>query len=237
MFETYGIDDAFIRKMDRTISVNKIDKWVEAQRMKRATLQKRIEAKTQKITELEAANKTHTKGYEKEVAMLEKYRKELATKDAYYLTVELSGNDPRIVDDVGDTDSNFSGHYELFRNLTPITLEHDGVGYAKLVADAAPKAGDYVVFADADDNLPGYLTAGEPYEIKRTDDCGDAHITDDDGDNFDMDEADYYTYAYYAKVAAPKRRPTEGDCVKVIGFRNLVPKSVKVFRIYKYRGK
>ena len=169
--------------------------------MKRATLQKRIEAKTQKITELEAANKTHTKGYEKEVAMLEKYRKELATKDAYYLTVELSGNDPRIVDDVGDTDSNFSGHYELFRNLTPITLEHDGVGYAKLVADAAPKAGDYVVFADADDNLPGYLTAGEPYEIKRTDDCGDAHITDDDGDNFDMDEADYYTYAYYAKVA------------------------------------
>ena len=130
-----------------------------------------------------------------------------STKDAYYLTVELSGNDPRIVDDVGDTDSNFSGHYELFRNLTPITLEHDGVGYAKLVADAAPKAGDYVVFADADDNLPGYLTAGEPYEIKRTDDCGDAHITDDDGDNFDMDEADYYTYAYYAKVAAPKRRP------------------------------
>ena len=37
VFETYGIDDAFIRKMDRTISVNKIDKWVEAQRQSRSS--------------------------------------------------------------------------------------------------------------------------------------------------------------------------------------------------------
>ncbi|KMK76605.1 DNA polymerase [Alkalihalobacillus pseudalcaliphilus] len=101
VFETYGIDDAFIRKMDRTISVNKIDKWVEAQRMKRATLQKRIEAKTQKITELEAANKTHTKGYEKEVAMLEKYRKELAE-----LPAAKRDNAPQFVDSFELTNGN-----------------------------------------------------------------------------------------------------------------------------------
>lgn len=78
VFDTYGIDAEFIRKMDRTINVNKIKRWIEAQEKRIKRLKERIKAKEIRVKELEDTEKTHTKMYENEVEMLERYRRDLS---------------------------------------------------------------------------------------------------------------------------------------------------------------
>jgi DNA polymerase-1 len=74
----YGIDAEFIRKMDRVVSSNPIQKWIGAQKKRTATKRAQIEKKREKIAELEAQEKAHLKSYENEVAQLAKYETELA---------------------------------------------------------------------------------------------------------------------------------------------------------------
>lgn len=63
VFESYGIDAAFVRKMDRTINKRKIDDWIAAQRRKISTRAERIAKVKADMAADEAANKTHLKRY------------------------------------------------------------------------------------------------------------------------------------------------------------------------------
>jgi DNA polymerase I len=78
VYETYEIDAEFIRKMDRTINAGKIKKWITAQKNRIQKAKDKIAKKEAKLTELEAANKTHLKSYQNERDMLAKYQRELA---------------------------------------------------------------------------------------------------------------------------------------------------------------
>ncbi|WP_268327598.1 DNA polymerase [Bacillus inaquosorum] len=78
VFETYGIDEEFVRKMDRTINAAKIQKWIAAQQKRIRTADDRITKKLTKVNEMKAAGKTHTKSYQNELEMLAKYRKQRA---------------------------------------------------------------------------------------------------------------------------------------------------------------
>lgn len=78
VFETYEINDDFIRKMDRTINAAKIEKWIDAQRKRINKTEDKIAKKLAKVTELEANNKTHTKMYTNEKKLLAKYKRELS---------------------------------------------------------------------------------------------------------------------------------------------------------------
>lgn len=78
VFETYKIDDEFIRKMDRTINAKKIKKWIAQQENRIKTMREKIEKKQAKVAELEANGKTHTKSYQNEVELLRKYKRDLA---------------------------------------------------------------------------------------------------------------------------------------------------------------
>ncbi|WP_244513518.1 DNA polymerase [Oceanobacillus limi] len=79
--ETYGINDEFLRKMDRKINANKIDKWCESQRKRIVRKKEQIEKKRSKIAELQSEAKTHLKSYQNERDMLEKYERELSELD------------------------------------------------------------------------------------------------------------------------------------------------------------
>ncbi|MFS0562582.1 DNA polymerase [Terribacillus sp. 179-K 1B1 HS] len=82
VFDEYGIDDEFVRKMDRTINAPKIQKWIKAQQKRIEKKQEQISKKKQKIAEMQAGNKTHLKSYQSEVEALAKYEKELSEMPA-----------------------------------------------------------------------------------------------------------------------------------------------------------
>jgi len=70
VIESYGIDAAFVRRMDRTLNKRKLDDWITAQ-------QRKISAKADRIAKLkadmaadEAAGKTHLKRYTQNAAKL-----------------------------------------------------------------------------------------------------------------------------------------------------------------------
>lgn len=68
-------------------------------------------------------------------------------------------------------------------------IEVDGVIYEKV--DDEAKKGDYIVY----DEVPrSYLTSGKPYVVKFVDDCDDAHIKDDEGDDFDTSGDEFKVY-------------------------------------------
>nr|WP_269091480.1 DNA polymerase [Brevibacillus brevis] len=60
LFEAYGIDDAFVCKMDRTINAKKVADWIEAQRKKIA----RRDESIRKQRETMASSKPETKKYQ-----------------------------------------------------------------------------------------------------------------------------------------------------------------------------
>jgi DNA polymerase-1 len=63
VFESYGIDAAFVRKMDRTINRGKIDAWISAQQKRITTRADRIAKLKADMTADEAVGKTHLKRY------------------------------------------------------------------------------------------------------------------------------------------------------------------------------
>ncbi|MEB9608333.1 DNA polymerase I, partial [Bacillus cereus] len=63
VIETYGIDDEFVRKMDRTLSVTKINKWIEAQRARIKRWEDSVRRQQKIVNECETAGKTGLKTY------------------------------------------------------------------------------------------------------------------------------------------------------------------------------
>ncbi|MCU6709310.1 DNA polymerase [Paenibacillus sp. J5C_2022] len=70
VFESYGIDASFVRKMDRTINKRKIDGWIAAQQRKIDRHAERTAKLKADIAADEAAGKTHLKRYEQNVTKL-----------------------------------------------------------------------------------------------------------------------------------------------------------------------
>lgn len=105
VFETYKIDDKFIRKMDRTINANKIKRWIKTQEGRVKRLEERVEVKRLRVKELEDTKKTHTKMYTNEVEMFEKYTKELAE-----LGVPSIDNAPQELTEFSITNGNHIGY-------------------------------------------------------------------------------------------------------------------------------
>lgn len=70
VFESYGIDAAFVRKMDRTINRSKIDDWIAKQERKIQTRADRIAKLRETLATDEAAGKTHLKRYADAAARL-----------------------------------------------------------------------------------------------------------------------------------------------------------------------
>ncbi|EAD0633386.1 hypothetical protein NU07_00575 [Listeria monocytogenes] len=54
-----------------------------------------------------------------------------------------------------------------------------------------PEEGDYIVF-----EAPGvsWITPGRPYFVDRIDSCGDARVTDDEGDDYDTEGDEFTVY-------------------------------------------
>lgn len=105
VFETYGIDDEFVRNMDRKINANKITKWINAQQKRIEKSQEKIVKKQAKITELEASGKTHTKAYQNEIELLEKYHRE-----ANLLNKPTIDNAPQEITEFSITNGNHIGY-------------------------------------------------------------------------------------------------------------------------------
>lgn len=105
VFDTYKIDDEFIRKMDRKIKANKIQKWIKAQENRIKKKREQIQKKKDKLRELEEHNKTHLKSYQNEKEMLLKYEKELSE-----LVPATEDNAPQEVTTFEITNSNHIGY-------------------------------------------------------------------------------------------------------------------------------
>lgn len=105
VFETYEIDDVFIRKMDRTINANKIRRWQEAQQRRIDSLKQRLERKKEIVAELEAENKTHLKRYENEMDYVKKY-----TEDLSKLDEPTIDNAPQEITEFSMTNNNHIGY-------------------------------------------------------------------------------------------------------------------------------
>ena len=73
VYEAYGIDADFVRKMDRKLNAKKVADWVAKQRERIAKHKEKIAKKRREITDLEAQGKTHTKAYATAKAKLAEY--------------------------------------------------------------------------------------------------------------------------------------------------------------------
>ncbi|WP_339273798.1 DNA polymerase [Paenibacillus sp. FSL W8-0426] len=91
VFEAYKIDDAFVRKMDRTINAKKIDDWIKAQTKR---IERNAEAQEKQraiIAECEAAGKTHLKKYTNAVERLAQLKAEnLAPADEEHAPLNVT---------------------------------------------------------------------------------------------------------------------------------------------------
>ncbi|MEC0756467.1 hypothetical protein P8884_22605 [Bacillus haynesii] len=160
-----------------------------------------------------------------------------ATKGEFYLCVGISANDPRIVDDVDEDDSNYDESYVLFRKVAASqssledrvstnekdieSLKSDVAalkGEAKTeyvrIAIGEAKAGDFVKFIETND---GALTIGKMYEIEDFHCDADPSITDDKGDYNCASK--YEVFEVYRKVSAAEPKPERlkvGDYAKVV---------------------
>lgn len=177
---------------------------------------------------------------------------DFATKDAFYASfgVDPQG-DAEIIDDYGETNSNYRPTYDIFRKVSASqpTLE-DRVstnekdieslksdvaalkGEAKTeyvrIAKSEAKAGDFVKFDEAPFE---YLTAGKYYEIQYVDGFGDPQIYDDDGDGYDTRAANFEVYR---KVDAAEPKPERlkvGDYARVVTDRTSHAKRDDVVKI------
>ncbi|MGG1445043.1 DNA polymerase [Brevibacillus laterosporus] len=73
LFDAYEIDDAFVRKMDRTINAKKVADWIAAQKKRIDKRDGNIAKQQAIIAELEAQGKTKLKKYENACQQLTKY--------------------------------------------------------------------------------------------------------------------------------------------------------------------
>ncbi|MBC1996785.1 hypothetical protein HCJ67_00515 [Listeria marthii] len=64
-----------------------------------------------------------------------------------------------------------------------------GNTYEKVANKA--EEGDYIVFENSEVR---YITSGRPYHVNRIDSCGDARVTDNDGDDYDTDGDKFTVY-------------------------------------------
>jgi len=100
LYETYNIDDEFIRKMDRTINEKKIGDWIKAQERRINRKKQQIKKKRESVAKLENEGKTHLKMYSNETEMLAKYEKDLSElaeptiENAPLFTEEFNLNSP-----------------------------------------------------------------------------------------------------------------------------------------------
>jgi len=98
-----------------------------------------------------------------------------------------------------------------------VSVMIEGVEYRKV--ERAAKAGDIVkmVATSADDDV----TIGGFYYVDRVDSCGDAHITGDEGGDFDTvgDTLEVYEKVAEENAETAPRRLTVGDYAKVVSER------------------
>lgn len=87
-----------------------------------------------------------------------------------------------------------------------------GVEYRKV--DRAAQEGDIVRIMDAD---VSHISNGGFYEVDRIDSCGDAQITDNDGDSYDTYEDTLEVYEKVTQETKGSTRLTVGDYARVIG--------------------
>src|SRR5690625_3579756 len=106
-------------------------------------------------------------------------------------------------------------------SINEVTI--DGVEYRKV--DDEARVGDYVDFASAPF---WYLSARKMYEVNRIDGAGDPHITDDDGDDFDLYGE---KYDVFRKVATEKYREVKRPAK--VGERIRIVNPILAFRKYK----
>jgi DNA polymerase-1 len=101
VFETYNIDEEFVRKMDRTINAKKIAKWIADQKTRIEKCQAKVTIKESKIRDIEAQGKTHTKMYQQEIELLKKYKTELSSLDS-----PIEDNAPQEIKEFSMTNGN-----------------------------------------------------------------------------------------------------------------------------------
>lgn len=91
VFEAYQIDDAFVRKMDRTINAKKVDDWITAQTKRIERNAGAQEKQHAIIAECEAAGKTHLKKYTNAVERLAQLKAEnLAPADEEHAPLNVT---------------------------------------------------------------------------------------------------------------------------------------------------
>ncbi|GAA0840618.1 hypothetical protein GCM10008915_36540 [Bifidobacterium pullorum subsp. gallinarum] len=96
-------------------------------------------------------------------------------------------------------------------------VEVGGVKYRKV--ERAAQMGDIVKITDED--MPEYVIKGAFYGVKRIDSCGDPHIVDEDGDDFDLCGDDFEVYEKVTEPAAPeyrevKRKAEKGERIRIV---------------------
>lgn len=87
-------------------------------------------------------------------------------------------------------------------------ITYVGAQYRKVYRSA--REGDAIVFTD-ELELPGYLTLDKPYHVTRIDGADDAHVEDNDGDDFDTCG---HTFDVYETVTEVTQAPVEYREVK-----------------------
>jgi DNA polymerase I len=96
LFETYGIDAEFVRKMDRVINAKKVADWIEAQR-------KRIEKRDESIRKLRAtlaSSKPETKKYQQAKERLDALlAEELAPADEVHAPIFVKNGEFSLTND------------------------------------------------------------------------------------------------------------------------------------------
>lgn len=135
------------------------------------------------------------------------------TEGAFYGPVRPdSDGDLGFDDNVGDFRwSLLKSYTTMFEVYTPVVGEvaadvrgqitFDGATYRKVGRSA--REGDVIVFTEEYD----YITKGEPYAVTRIDFAEDAHIDDDDGDDFDTCAKEFDVYEKVAVVTQATSTP------------------------------
>lgn len=91
VFEAYEIDDAFVRKMDRTINAAKVTDWIDKQRKRIARNAEAQEKQLAIISECKAAGKTQLKKYTNAVERLAQLKAEnLAPADEEHAPLNVT---------------------------------------------------------------------------------------------------------------------------------------------------
>ncbi|MGG1641829.1 hypothetical protein ACIFQM_11145 [Paenibacillus sp. NRS-1782] len=95
-----------------------------------------------------------------------------------------------------------------------VDVEVSGVRYRKVDRDA--RVGDIIRYEDEN----GYVTKGAFYAVTQIDVCGDPHIEDNDGDDFDLCGEEFEVYAKVSETSAAyrevKRHAKVGERIRIV---------------------